>query len=196
MSEDVLEAWEHRFRIVTEADHYYSMSHHLKRLDLPTRGDWLLEGTIDFIRACFSYATIDGRDGYEFAEFLEHQEPSEVERSKGRYWFLFEIWDVGFARISIDIERHEIDLADLFEYPWHRVKARGYTKIFVSRDDWANLNEQEASLIQSFITDDIRFDNSEEDLALWFDHGDQWSEGDCYLVANLQIPEGEDDSTC
>lgn len=84
------------------------------------------------------------------------------------------------------------DLADLYEHPWREYHVCGYRCLWVSRTDGEDLSGDELAQIVTAVTEDLRFDYSDDELDFWFD--DSAVEG--LLQVTLQDVDGckdEDD---
>jgi hypothetical protein len=130
-----------------------------------------MEGTIRLVQACCAYASIDGRS---FAGFLKMQryDPTEVDDAK--YAFTFDLCGKAYARVLVSTKdlygKHGVlDLADLYGNPWRDYKVCGYYSLCISRTDGTDLDVGELIQLEKVVTDDLRFDYSEDELAFWFD---------------------------
>jgi len=166
MAHSDLHSWEREFREAAEADEYALLRDHLCRLELPENPALLLEGTIQVVYACAAYTTIDNQS---YAAFLKMQTYDPTDTVDAKYVFTFDICRKAFARILVQTKAAIPDLADLYNHPWQDYKVCGYDSICISRIDGRNLDSTELALLEKKVTDDLRFDYSEDELDFWFD---------------------------
>ena len=62
-----------------------------------------------------------------------------------------------------------LDFADLYGHPWESYERCGYDRFWISRTDGSDLTPEELVRLEQEVTDDLRFDYSEEELELSFD---------------------------
>ena len=166
MSALTLKRWEREFRIAAEADQLAVFREHLQWLELRAKPELLLEGTIEVVRACCAYLTIDGRS---CAPFLTMQTYAPVRSPSARYAFTFDLWDKAFARVLVGEELRGLDLADLHGHPWLEYEVAGYRNFWIARADRAPLEAEALVRLAHQVTEDLRFDYTEEELDFWFD---------------------------
>ena len=77
--------------------------------------------------------------------------------------------DSVFFRVIATRDIKCLDLANLHDFPWNDFKMCGYYDFRVARLDNKALSDPEIEEIENAITDDIRFDYSEEEVELLFD---------------------------
>jgi hypothetical protein len=85
------------------------------------------------------------------------------------YSFSFNLLDWAFGRVIAPRDIKCLDLADLHDYPWNDFKMCGYYDFRVARLDNRALSDPEIEEIENAITDDIRFDYSDEEVEILFD---------------------------
>lgn len=159
--------WKRQFRKDAEADKLVLFREHLKKLGLPDKPKQLLEGTILAVQACCAYASIDGRT---YDDFLAMQKYNISDAINAKYEFTFDICGKSFARILTSKEFDpSLDLVDLYEQPWDKYEVCGYNEIWVSRTDGKALTAREKAKLEKEVTDDLRFDYSEDELGFWLD---------------------------
>lgn len=166
MTDSNLQRWERDFREAAEADEYAILQDHLCRLELPESPELLLEGTIQIVYACAAYATVDGQS---FAAFLKMQTYDTSEAVDAKYAFTFDLCGKAFGRVLVSNKVGVLDLADLYNHPWEDFKVCGYRSIYISRIDGRKLGSKELARLEKEVTDDLRFDYSEDELDFWFD---------------------------
>ena len=167
MAKSPLKEWERAFRSAARADNYVLFRDHLKKFGMPDKPNQLLEGTIMVVQACCAYVEMDGRS---YANFLALQKYNTADAINAKYTFTFDICKKSFARILISKKLDPcLDLADLYDFPWSKYKICGYNEIWVTRTDGKALNAREKARIEEKVTDDLRFDYSEDELGFWFD---------------------------
>jgi len=165
LNQDMLEKWEREFRIAAKADDLAAFRHHLYRLNLPDESELLMHGTILLVQACCAYASLGGQSLTGFLQ-LQKYFPGEVPDAK--YAFTFDLCGKGFGRVLVPGKRGVLDLADLYGHPWWEYEVCGYRFFCVSRTDGKDLSRDELAQIQTEVTEDLRFDYSEDELAFWF----------------------------
>ena len=161
------------------ADSLALFRNHLLKLGLPDEPESLLHGTILVVQACCTYAKLDGQS---IAGFLAMQKYNPAEVEDARYAFTFDLCGKAFARVLLSAKVGPIDLADLYEHPWWEYEVCGYHCFWVSRTDGDDLSDDEIELIDKEVTEDLRFDYSEDELNFWFD--DSAVEGALFVMVN------------
>jgi hypothetical protein len=181
-------SWEKRLRAAASSDSYALFRDHMRRLSLPEKPKLMLEGTIRVIQAILAFASLDGRP---LGRFLDMQEYNSSEAPDARYALTFDLCGEAFARVLVNsLQESLLDLADLYGYPWDDYKVAGYWCFWISHPDWSRLTSVELKQLESEVTDDLRFDYSEDELDFWFDDSLDAS----YLFVRLQdVEEGEEE---
>ena len=152
----------------------------MRRLSLPEKPELMLEGTIRVIQAILAFASLDGRP---LGRFLDMQQYNSSEAPDARYAFTFDLCGKAFARVLVNsLQETLLDLADLYGYPWDDYKVAGYQSIWISHPNWSRLTGRELKQLESEVTDDLRFDYSEDELNFWFEGSPDAS----YLFVSLQ----------
>lgn len=164
MSESPIETWERGFRAAAKADHFAILTDYLQRLGLPDSPELLLEGTICAMRACSHLS-----DGVRFQQLLDMQRYNPVDSTVGRYAFTFDLCGKAFVRILVEPKFQTLDLADLYANPWEDYEVVGFTRVWISRIDWSELTGEELKQLEDDVTNDLRYDYSEDELGFWFD---------------------------
>lgn len=124
-----------------------------------------------------SYNQVDGQSS---GEFLAIQKYNPGEAPKVKYAFTLRVPNKFVARILTPKKVHQdLDLADLYNHPWHKYRISGYSEIWIARTDGRDLTAKENAMLEEQVADDLRFDYSEEELGFWFN--DQSKEGLLYV---------------
>ena len=181
MNRRILEKWEREFRAAARADDYATFRTHLRRLALPNKPKLMLEGTIVLVRMCSAYLTMDGRNK-AFRQFLGLQIYNPAEATNARYVFTFDMCGKAFARILVEATLQTLDLADLYGSPWFDYKVVGFHRLWISHPDWSHLRKKEMNQLETALTEDLRYDYSEDELNFWCDGSLDKS----YLFVTLQ----------
>jgi hypothetical protein len=163
--ETLLGGWEQNFRAAFARDGGAQFEALIKRFGLEVDTQGMLEGTIDFVNASAALLRLDGR---RIEDFLGDQQYGG-QTSNATYALTFDVGSQGAARLLVEQGLKFVDLADLYEYPWHRLELVGYSEIWVSRTDGNALDPSEVEELVRDVTDDIRFDLDEEEVSLFFD---------------------------
>jgi hypothetical protein len=166
MPKDPFLDWVREFRKDAAADKLALFQEHLEKLGLPGKPRDLLKGTILAVCACCAYGSMDGRS---FEAFLSMQKYNSDEAPKAKYAYTFRGSNKFMARILTPKKKQFLDLADLYEHPWHEYKICGYSGILISRTDGKNLNAREKANLEEQVTNDLLYDYSEEELGFCFD---------------------------
>jgi hypothetical protein len=166
MSHITLQTWERDFRRAAKADHYDILRDHMKFLELDGNPVRMVEATILMVHAMAAYYRIDGRSCDEFLA-MQSYNPSRLPSSV--YVFTFDLCGYAYGRLLADPKSHTIDLADLFNHPWQPYRAAGYFNIRISHTDWSDITKAEAEFLDEQVTDDLRFDYSEDEVGFWCD---------------------------
>lgn len=161
-----LTTWERSFRQEAESNSYQVLRAHLKKVELPDAPELLLEGTILFVQTCVGYLMLDNR---AVEKFLAQQQYDPAGVTDAPYLVTFDIHGKAFARITTPLTFKQLDCADLYGTPWNRYERVGYNQFWISRADCQDLSLDEISALDEAVTDDLRFDYAEDELAFWFD---------------------------
>lgn len=143
------------------------MREHLRRLDLLAKPEMILEGTIQVVQACTAYLILDCQS---YAPFLAMQTYAPARSPGARYAFTFDLSGKAFARVLVARKLRGLDLADLYGHPWDKYKICGFCHFWITRADWVPLKSQELVRLEQEVTEDLRFDYSEDELDVWFDN--------------------------
>lgn len=171
MSEDAehaVDRWERDYRTAARADDYAAFRDHLRRLQLPDEPELMLQGTIGIVRQYAGYAVLDDRDE-ELDQFLELQVYELRDANPDVYCFTFDIRGKSYARILVETKVGTLDLADLYGSPWDEYRVVGFRCFWISHPDWREMDDDELRRLEGEVTDDLRFDYSEDELDFWFD---------------------------
>jgi len=161
------QGWERKFRAAARSDNYALFRDHMRRLGLPDP-KLMLEGTIRVVQARWVFANLDG---WQSGPFLEMQKYNPSQAIGARYAFTFDLCGKAFARVLVNTEvgTLDVDLADLFCYPWGDYKVVGFWQFWISHLDWTCLTSEELEQLEDHVTDDLLFDYGEDELNFWFD---------------------------
>ena len=163
--EVLLKDWEQEFRTDFGRDggaRFYSL---LERFGILTGAQDMLEGTVDFVAACATFKILDGA---EISGFLADQRYDSA-ASTASYALTFDLYGRSSARLLVRPDMRSIDLADLYEYPWERLRMAGYGTFWISRIDGADLLVEEIEKLDQLVSADIWFDYSEDEISIIFD---------------------------
>ena len=166
MLKDPFLEWQRQFRKDAVADKLTLFREHLVKLGLQGKPRDLLKGSILAVCACCAYESMDGR---AFEEFLSMQKYNTDEAPKAKYAYTFWGRNKFLARILTPKKKQFLDLADLYEHPWHEYQTCGYEGILISRTDGKNLTSREKANLEEQVTNDLRYDYSDEELGFYFD---------------------------
>ena len=166
MPKDPFLEWQRKFRKDAAADKLALFREHLEKLCLPGKPRDLLKGTIMAICASCAYENMDGRS---YEKFLSTQKYNPAEAPEMKYAYTFRGRNKFLARILTWKKKQFLDLADLYEHPWYKYKTCGYEGILISRTDGKNLNAKEKANLEKQVTDDLRYDYSDEELGFCVD---------------------------
>jgi len=157
--------WERDFRLAAKNDQYDIFRDHLRLLELPSKPFSMVKATIFMVYAMAAYYQIDGRPD---DDFLTMQTYNPAKSPNVPYMVSFDLNGHACARLLADAELKSIDLADLYNHPWHPWKTVGYSQIWISHRDWTDLTKKEMKNLEKLVTDDLRFDYGEDELDFWF----------------------------
>ena len=161
-----LQDWDKDFRKPAKADRYDTFHDHMRFLELPGEPITMMRATILMVHASTAYYEIDGR---AYDDFLVMQQYNPAKWPHARYAFAFGLCGKACALLLVDSEIHAIDLADLYGHPWEPHRTVGYSQIWISHTDWTDLTKEEIEVLCGLVTDDLRYDYTEEELDFWFD---------------------------
>jgi hypothetical protein len=189
MSDSALDRWEQDFRAAARADDHARLREHLERLELPDEPRRLLEGTVALVRACSSYMEMDDRED-DFESFLRVQSYHPEAAPDARYVFTFDLHGKAFARVLVETKVQTLDLADLYGHPWWDYQVVGFGRLWISHPDWSKLTDEEVLQLDEEVTNDLRFDYTEEEINFWFN---QSLDGASLFVCVQDVHEDEDE---
>ena len=178
MASLALHAWARDFRAAANNDHCDIFRDHLRFLELPGEPVSMLDATILMVVAMWSYYKIDGRPS---EDFLAMQTYNPANSTGSDYMMTLDLNGHACARLLVDHELKSIDLADLYNHPWHPYKTVGYSQIWISHRDWTDLTKKEMKALEKLVNDDLRFDYEEDELDFWFNDSNAK-----YLYVNVQ----------
>ncbi len=161
----LLQSWEREFRADFARDGGARFEPLMQRFGLRTNAQEMLEGTVDFVTACAGFASMDGVD---IGALLADQRYDD-QASAATYSLTFDLFGRSSARLLVRPEMKSIDLADLYEYPWERLRLAGYGDFWVSRLDGRDLSIEEIEELDRVVSGDIWFDYSEDEVSIIFD---------------------------
>lgn len=161
----LIKAWERKFRSDFACDCGARFEPLIERFGLEVDAEGMLEGTIDFVAATTSFAVLDG---VEICEFLADQ-CYDGQAPTATYSLTFDVASRGVARLLVTPRLRFVDLADLYDYPWDRLKLAGFSHLWVSRLDGKALVQSELEELERLVTDDIRFDFGDDEVWIGFD---------------------------
>jgi hypothetical protein len=164
-AEELLRKWEQEFRADFARDSGARFETLILRFGIQTSAQEMLEGTVDFVTACAAFSSMDGA---EISTLLVDQR-YDGQASAATYALTFDLFGRSAARLLVRPEMKSIDLADLFEYPWDRLRVAGYREIWVSRLDGDELSLEEIDELDRVVSADIWFDSGEDDVSIIFD---------------------------
>jgi hypothetical protein len=166
MSQLTLERWAREFRREAKTDKLAVLRAHLRRLHLQAKPERVLEGTIQAVQACSVLLYLDGQP---YLPFLAMQTYDPARSPSARYSFTFDLCGKAFARVLVTRELRGLDLADLYGHPFYKYKVYGFWHFWILRVDRTALKKPELARLTRQVTDDLRFDYSEDELDFWFD---------------------------
>ncbi len=166
MSKDAFSRWADRFRRDAIKDDMVLLRAHLERIGLPDEPEKLIDGTILFMSACCAYLGMDSRSEEDMLAIQQYRPTADAH---DHYYFTFNLFNEAFGRVITPLHPTFVDLADLHDHPWYDYRRFGYSDIRVARIDEGNLSEDECDEIEKIITDDIRFDYTEEEVDIRVD---------------------------
>jgi hypothetical protein len=159
-------SWEKEFRREARDDKLAVLRQHLRGLELRAKPQLFLEGTIQVVHACLGFMNLDGQS---YAPFLTMQTYDPLQSPSATYAFTFSLFGKAFARVLVARDLKVPDLADLYRNPWYRYKLCGYDRFWVTRADGEELSKQDWVRLQRLVTEDLRYDYSEEELDISFE---------------------------
>jgi hypothetical protein len=166
MSNLTVQTWERDFRKAAKADSYDIFRDHMSFLELPVKPITMMKATILMVQAMTAYYAIDGRLPQDF---LAMQPYNPAKSTGAPYVLTFDLCGHAYGRLLVDPELHSIDLADLYNHPWQPYRVSCYSNLRISHIDRSDITKAEAKFLEDQVTDDQRFDYSEDELGFWFD---------------------------
>ena len=182
--------WARTFRAEAESDDYAIFRDHLRRLGLPDEPLLLLEGTIQFVLFWNSFFSLGRTES--FARMLRMQTYDPAQSTDARYAYTFDLCGKAYARVLVDTDYRNLDLADMNEAPWSEYQVVGFRGFWISHLDWSPLTQEERDQLETEIEDDLYFDYSRQELQVQFvdqGWGDEYFDEICLRVRLQEIPE-------
>jgi len=173
----ILNKWHRDFHSAAKNDQYDIFSEHLRLLELPIKPISMLKATIHMVVAMTAYYQIDGRPS---DRFLSMQTYNPAKSPNAPYMISFDLNGHACGRLLADPELN-IDLADLYNHPWHPWRTVGYSRIWISHRDWSDLTKREMKTLEKLVNNDLMFDYSEDEIDFWFNDSNAK-----YLYVNAQ----------
>lgn len=167
--DNALRTWRLKFIANAKADGSTILREHLASLGLPPHPKKLMDGTLLGVLACCIYAQMANDRRLIVRQFLGNQEYDPAHAPDARYAVTFSIWDKGYARILTGKKLETLDLADLHGFGWPTYDVCGYDRFWVTRTDGKDITTRESTELQKAITNDLRYDYTEEELTFYFD---------------------------
>lgn len=161
----MLQDWEQEFRAAFAHDSGARFEPLLQRFGIRTGAQEMLEGTIDMVTACAAFSSMDGAE----IDALLADQRYDGQGSTATYALTFDLFGRSSARLLVRPEMKSIDLADLYEYPWDRLRAAGYSDFWISRLDGEDLSMDEVDELDRVVCRDIWFDYTEDEVSIIFD---------------------------
>ena len=162
-----LKRWERDYRRAAKADKYALLRDHLSKFSVLAEPETSVAATISVVQTCAAYCSIDGQ---AIDAFLAMQKYDSREARDATYAFTFDISGKAYARVLVrTIRGPGLDLADLYDHPWEDYKVCGYSSFWVSRNDGRDMSRREIKKIENEVTEDLRFDFSDDELDIIFD---------------------------
>lgn len=166
MPDKTLQRWQAAFRKEARADRNRRLRRHLRKLHLPQHPNKLREGTELLLLTCCTYAAMDNRT---VNGFIEQQRYNPADAPGAEYLLTFDFCRKGYGRLLVTADFDIVDLADLYGHAWYAYGVCGYHTLYISRADGNDLDFDEVDRLKQTVTDDLRFDYSEDELDFWFD---------------------------
>jgi hypothetical protein len=176
--------WEAGYRQAAEADGGARFAADIERFGIEADPSGMVEATIALVKGCCAMRLVDGRP---LAEFLEQQTYGEAASPQAVYRLLFDMAPGAVGVVLADARLRAIDLADLYEMPWHAWERVGYQGFWLTRLDGEDLTPEEVDALDAAITADLRFDFDEDEVLFSVDP-DTWP-GCLYCVVYDHVPE-------
>jgi hypothetical protein len=166
MTRGNIASWFEAFQRDATADGQARLRRHLHRLNLPDSPELLLGGTMQVVVACCAYAELDGRSTEEFLAMQQYDAESRGHRG---FTFTFDLCGKAYGRVHVPATFGILDLADLYGHPWEPYRVVGFRDFYVSRIADAPLDDADIALLEQHVSDDLRYDYTEDELDFWFD---------------------------
>jgi len=162
--------WATHFRDAMASDDGGRFEADIERFALKATPADMVEATVALVVACCAMRQLDSQLS---VEFLAHQQHAGAPASTAIYRVLFELGPGAVGVLMVDARLRWIDLADLYEMPWHYLERVGYVGFWVTRLDGADFEVEEVALLDKAITADLRHDYAEDEVCFYLDP-DTW----------------------
>lgn len=160
----LLRAWEKRFRHDFTRDGGACFGRLLERFGLTVDAQAMLEGTVEFVTVCVVFSDMNGLDVREFLADQCYDGTSDA-----TYAVVFDVCNRGAARLLVALDLRSVDLEDLYAFPWQRLETVGFSRLWIFRLDGHAMAPLELDAIEQNVTDDITFDDVDEEVSIDFD---------------------------
>ena len=158
-----LKAWKAGFLKQARQDHFYEVQRQIDYLELPTFEDAFVDFTIDLVTATASYLSLDNRDVDGFIKSQKYRlSPPDLPF----YCLTFVINEDNAGRLLCNQKMKGIDLFDLYNHPWSRLKTAGFDYLYVSRLDGHMIDDSEMREIETHVKEDLYFDYTPEQMGI------------------------------
>jgi hypothetical protein len=166
------EQWAHWFAIDAKKDKYSAFRDQDWALGLPGKPEPedMLRATLLLVEACMVFRC--GLDIQPHQAFLNLQVYDFEQAPDARYGMVFDMGRNHYGRLLTTPNLDYIDLADLYGYRWIPYKTVGFSYVWIFRLDEEDFTKSELHRLEKLISEDIRYDLSEEDVSISFDRVD------------------------
>lgn len=162
MEQEPFEEWEQSFRAAAQADGYALLSQHLRMLGRDDSPETMVDATVHLVSICGSFSRIDSLQS-SWSALVRRQTYDPTESPNSRYVVTFDLGS-SLGRVLV-ADLREVDLADLYNAPWHAHRVAGFSTLWISRTDGGPIAETAAELEEA-ITSDLYFDYSPDEVSV------------------------------
>ncbi len=150
-----LEAWKVDFLKQARQDHFNEVQRQIDYLELSTFEDAFVDSTFDLVAATASYLSLDNRN---VGGFIKNQKYRLSPPDLPFYCLTIVINEDNAGRLLCNRKMKGIDLFDLYNHPWSRLKTAGFDYLYVSRLDGRLIDDSEMREVGAHVKEDLYFD--------------------------------------
>jgi len=165
-----INVWSESYLAEAQADEFKEIDRHIDYLSLNVRAKKFVDASLLLVD--FGCSSIQGK-GLSAVEFLNQQKYRLSGYEQPLYCVTIEITPTHCGRIVCDHRFSRIDLVDLHLQVWFKYQAEGFQRMFISRIDGQEIDQDEMQRIKGVIEEDFHYDYDPKDIHLELEYFDE-----------------------